>query len=179
MAYYKALRDLIQALDERGKLVRVPAPVKKETELVPLVRLQYRGLPEEQRKGFLFENVTSVTGRKFDAQVAVACLAGSREIYALGLMCEPDQIPERWAQALRSPIAPKLVNSGPCQEEVHTGKELEEVGLDALPVPVNTPGYSGTIRTTASHVITKDIESGIQNCGVYGGKFLDRNVSTS
>ena len=176
MAYYKSLRDLIQALDEHSKLVRISAPVIKETELMPLVRLQYRGMPEEQRKGFLFENVVSASGRKYDASVAVACLAGTREIYALGLMCEPEGIAERWTEALKNPIAPVLVDSAPCQEEVHQGKELEEVGLDELPIPVNTPGFSGVIRSTASHVVTKDIETGIPNCGCYGGKFLDRNI---
>ena len=107
----------------------------------------------------------SANGKEYDASVAVACLAGSREIYALGLMCDPQEIPERWAQALKSPIPPVLLDSAPCHEEVHTGKELEELGLDEIPVPVNTPGFSGVMRTTASHVITKDIETGIQNCG--------------
>ena len=176
MAYYKGLRDLIEVLEQKGKLVKISAPVSRETELMPLVKLQYRGLPEGERKGFLFDNVVSVTGRKYDASVAVACLAGSREIYGLGLACEPDQIMDRWAQAQLKPFPPKLVPSGPCQEEVHTGKELEETGLDILPVPVNTPGFSGTIRTTASHVITKDPETGVQNIGCYGGKFVDRNI---
>lgn len=176
VAYYKGLRDLVEALDQKGKLVRVKAPIVKETELMPLARLQFRGLPEKERKGFLFENVVGVKGRKYDATVAVGALAGSRQIYALGLQCEVEQINERWAEAQLHPIPPVTVSSAPCQEEVHMGAELEEVGLDALPVPVNTPGFSGTIRTTASHVITKDIETGIQNCGCYGGKFLANSI---
>ncbi len=174
--YYKGLRDLIEALDRQGKLVRVSVPIIKETELMPLVKLQFRGLPEEERKGFLFDNVVSVTGRKYDASVAVACLAGSREIYAIGLGCEVGEINERWVQAQLSPHKPVLVASAPCQEVVHLGKELEEEGLDILPVPVNTPGFAGVIRTTASHVFTKDIETGVQNIGCYGGKFIDRNI---
>ncbi len=176
MAYYKQLRDLIQALDQKGKLVRVPAPIKIETELIPLVRLQFRGLPEEQRKGFLFENVVSVTGRKFDSSIAVGVLAASREIYAIGMGCEPDRIRERWIKALMTTLKPVHVDSAPCQEEVHTGKELEKLGVEEIPVPVNTPGWSGIIRTTASHVITKDRNTGIGNCGCYQGKFLDRNI---
>lgn len=174
--YYKGLRDLIAALDRRGKLVRVSAPIIKETELMPLVRLQFRGLPEEERKGFLFDNVVSVTGRKYDASVAVACLAGSREIYAIGLGCEVNEINEKWVEAQLHPRKPVLVDSAPCQEVVHLGRELEEEGLDGLPVPVNTPGFSGVMRTTASHVFTKDVETGVQNIGCYGGKFIDRNI---
>ena len=174
--YHRGLRELIEALERKGKLVRISRPIIKETELMPLVRLQFRGLPEEERKGFLFDNVISVTGKKYDAAVAVACLAGSREIYALGLGCEVDEIRDKWVQAQLHPHKPVLVDSAPCQEEVHMGKALEEVGLDGLPVPVNTPGFSGVIRTTASHVFTKDIETGVQNVGCYGGKFIDRNL---
>jgi 4-hydroxy-3-polyprenylbenzoate decarboxylase len=92
------------------------------------------------------------------------------------MMCEPDQIGEIWTRAQKNPIDPVLVDSAPCQEEVHIGKELANDGLDEMPVPVNTPGFSGVMRTTASHVVTKDIETGIQNCGCYGGKLLDRNL---
>ena len=173
---HKSLRDLIKVLEENGKLLRIPAPIVKETELMPFVKLQFRGLPEEERRGFVFENVLSVTGRKYDASVAVACLAGSRQIYALGLGCEVNQINEKWAQAQMNPFKPVLVDSGPCQEEVHTGKELEEEGTAMIPVPVNTPGFTGLMRTTASHVITKDIETGVQNCGCYSGKFWDNTV---
>jgi len=176
MPYYKALRELIDVLDQHGKLLRISRPIVKETELIPLVRLQFRGLPEERRKGFLFENVLSVTGRRYDARVAVGVLAGSREIYALGMMCAPDKIAEKWVQALTNPIKPVLVGSAPCQEVVSIGDQLLEEGLDELPVPVNTPGFSGVMRTTASHVITKDVETGVHNCGCYAGKFLDRNI---
>jgi UbiD family decarboxylase len=174
--YYKSVRDLIEVLRQREKLITVSRPVLRETELMPLVRLQFRGLPEESRKGFLFDHVVSVNGRKYDASVAVGVYAASREGYALGMMCKADEIGERWSRALMNPIKPVLVDSGPCQEEVHMGRELESEGLDEIPIPVNTPGFSGVIRTTASHVITRDIETGIQNCGCYGGKLLDRNI---
>ncbi len=36
----------------------------KDTELMPLVRWQFRGLPEKERKAFLFENVTDVKGKR-------------------------------------------------------------------------------------------------------------------
>lgn len=176
LSYYKGLRDLVEVLDQKGKLVRVSRPIIKDTELMPLVRLQFRGLPEKERKGFMFDNVVSANGRKYDASVAVGVLAASRDIYALGMMCEEDKIGEKWTKALMNPVKPVLMESAPCQEEVHIGEELEKEGLDELPVPVNTPGFAGCLRTTASHVITKDIETGDSNCGCYAGKFLDRNI---
>ena len=49
MAYYKDLREYIQALEDDAQVVRVKRQINKDTELMPLVRLQYRGLPEGQR----------------------------------------------------------------------------------------------------------------------------------
>ena len=92
------------------------------------------------------------------------------------MMCDASEIGQKWVQALMHPINPIVIGSAPCQEEVHIEDDLLREGLDELPVPVNTPGFSGALRTTASDVITKDGETGIQNCGCYAGKFLDRNI---
>ena len=82
MAYYKDLRDYLKALEAQGLLRKVSRPVNKDTELHPLVRLQFRGLPEEQRTAWLFENVTDVKGKKYSMPVVAAAIAGSRFIYA-------------------------------------------------------------------------------------------------
>ena len=92
MAYYRDVREYLNQLETAGKLLRVKQPINKDTELHPLVRLQYRGLPEEERKAFLFENVHDLQGRKFDMPVAVACYAGSLDIYALGMQCKKEEI---------------------------------------------------------------------------------------
>ena len=49
MAYYKDLREHIKTLEEKGKLIRVKRQINKDTELHPLVRWQFRGLPERDR----------------------------------------------------------------------------------------------------------------------------------
>src|ERR1044072_3612314 len=104
--YYRDVREHIKALEERGKIVRIKREINKDTELMPLVRWQFRGSDEEQRKASLFENVTDVKAKKFTVPVAVGPLATSTEIYAIGLMCEPEEIFERWNQAQLNPIAP-------------------------------------------------------------------------
>ena len=81
MSYYKDVREYLNALEAAGKLVRIKQPINKDTELHPLVRLQYRGLPEEQRRAFFFEKVMDVRGRSFDIPVAVGCYAGNLDIY--------------------------------------------------------------------------------------------------
>jgi hypothetical protein len=44
------LRDYLAELDRRGLLTRVSTAVDKDSQLVPLVRLQFRGLPEQDRR---------------------------------------------------------------------------------------------------------------------------------
>jgi len=174
MAYYRDIRELIQVLEKQSKLWRIRRPVVRETELMPLFWLQFRGLDEAARGAFVFENVVDVKGKKFDFQVAAGLYAASQEIYALGLKCEPDKIKERWIKAVQNPIPPVVVAQGPVQEEVHQGAELEEMGLDEIPFPVEEPGFSGTIRTSANCFITKDPETGLRNCGAYSAHYAGR-----
>src|SRR5712672_3443751 len=113
-SYWPSLGKYVEGLDKAGKLVRVTTPVNKDTELHPLVRLQFRGLPESQRKAFLFENVVDSSGRKYDIPVLVGALAGSADIYALGMGCALDQVEDVWANALANQIAPVVVGNAAC-----------------------------------------------------------------
>ncbi|HLI25921.1 MAG TPA: UbiD family decarboxylase, partial [Chloroflexota bacterium] len=74
---YPSLGAFLRALEQHGLLVRYPAPIDKDTELQPLVRLQFRGLPESARKAFLFEQVIDSRGRRYTMPVAAACMAAS------------------------------------------------------------------------------------------------------
>lgn len=76
---YRNLSAYVDALEASDKLIRVTIPIDKDTELHPLVRLQFRGLPEDKRKAFLFENVHDSQGRKYEIPVLVGALAGSAE----------------------------------------------------------------------------------------------------
>ena len=160
--HFKDIREHLAALEQAGKLVKITRAINKDTELMPLVRWQFRGLPESQRKAFLFTNVVDVTGRKYDMPVAVGCLAASREIYALGLNCAIDQIPQKWMEAEKNPIEPDLVESGPVQEVVHIGEDLmSHQGLGEFPLPISTPGFDNGPYTTSSHWFTRDPETKI------------------
>jgi UbiD family decarboxylase len=187
--YYKDVREHLNALDERGKLVRVKKQINKDTQLMPLVRWQFRGLQEHQRKAFLFENVIDVRGKRYDMPVAVGTLAASTEIYGIGLNCAPDQIHERWTQAQMHPLAPVQINSGPAQEIVWQGADLlNGHGLDMLPVPISTPGFDNAPYLTSANWVTRDPDTGIYNIGNYrsqikapdrnGGLFLGQHMGT-
>ena len=167
-AYYKDFREHLNALEKRGKLVRISRDINKDTELMPLVRWQFRGLDERERKAFIFENVIDSKGRRYNMPVTVGTLAATTEIYAIGLMCEPDQIHERWTQAQLQPIEPVKVASAPVQEVMWQGRDLlNGHGLDMIPVPISTPGFDNAPYLTSANWITKDIETGIYNIGNY------------
>ena len=99
----KDVREHLKALEERDKLFRIKKQINKDTQLMPLVRWQFRGLEEKKRKAFLFENVIDVKGKRYTMPVTVGTLAASTEIYALGLQCEAEQIHERWTQRADAP----------------------------------------------------------------------------
>src|SRR5436309_11765543 len=112
---YPDLHEHLESLEREGFLVRVRRPINKDTELHPLVRWQFRGgIPERDRKAFLFENVIDGSGRRYDIPVAVGALAASREIYRLGIGCPLEDIDRRWSEAIARPIEPVVVDSAPC-----------------------------------------------------------------
>ncbi|WP_372718742.1 UbiD family decarboxylase, partial [Immundisolibacter sp.] len=165
-------REHIQNLRANDLLWEIDAPITIETEAHPLVRLQFRGLKEDQRRGFLLKNVRSADGRSFGTDLAIGCLAASRKIFETGLGMQPgDNLLELVAQALRNPLPPEVVTHAPCQEEVHMGASLtEHGGLGEFPIPISTPGYDNGPYTTFSHWVTKDPETGIYNIGNYRGQ---------
>jgi UbiD family decarboxylase len=165
-------------LEAAGLVERVDTPVNKDTELHPLVRWQFvGGVPEDKRKAFVFTNVTDAKGRKYDIPVVVGALSASPEIYAFGMGRKVEEIGDAWMQAINHPIAPVRVTSAPCQEVVITGEGLKAPGgLNALPVPVSTPGFDSAPYLTATLCVTRDPETGVQNMGTYraGLKASDR-----
>ena len=173
MSYpYGDLRDYLTALEQRGQLVRVSEPVNKDTELVPLVRLQFRGLPEPERRAFLFERPTDSRGRTFDASVAIATFAASRAVYTSALGVNGlDEVGATWARAFSSPIAPERIDTGPCKDVVVVGaEELDAMGgVDAFPHPISTPGFDNAPFLTSPYWVSKDPEDGTYNVGVYRG----------
>ncbi|MBI4317991.1 MAG: UbiD family decarboxylase [Chloroflexi bacterium] len=166
--YYRDLRDHIEVLERNGKLVRVARQMNKDAELMPLVRWQFRGLPEKQRKAFFFENVVDVKGTRYRMPVLVASHAASTDVYALGMQCSPSEIMEKWAHAQRHRLEPTMVESGPVHEEIHVGDGLlEHGGLAEIPVPISTPGFDNAPYLTNANWVSKDPETGVTNIGNY------------
>ena len=176
MSYYRDLRAYIDVLEEQGLLYRFREPINKDSELMPLYRVQARGVPADKRKAFLFENVVDAKGRTYPFPVLVGGLAASPQVVSIGLQCPLASMDDLWKRAMANPIDPVLVETGPVHEEVHIGDELdrEGLGLDEIPVPISTPGFDNGPYTSASHWITRDPETGIRNIGNYRGQVKAR-----
>ena len=49
-SYYRDVREHLKALEERDKLFRIKKQINKDTQLMPLVRWQFRGLEASKSK---------------------------------------------------------------------------------------------------------------------------------
>jgi 4-hydroxy-3-polyprenylbenzoate decarboxylase len=171
--HYPDLHAHVLALARAGLLQVVDEPINKDTEMHPLVRWQFRGgIPEAERKAFLFTQPTDSKGRRYDIAVLVAGLAANREVYRVGFGKPLDEIGRAWIAAMAAPIEPRLVEDAPCQEIAIIGEELDRPGqgLDGLPVPISTPGWDNAPYLSAGHYITRDPDTGRQNVGNYRGQ---------
>src|SRR5438445_334877 len=109
------LQEHLADLEARGLLTRIDHPVNKDTELHPLVRLQFiGGIPETERRAFLFTNVVDATGRRYDMPVVVGAIAASAEIYSLGMRRPVEEIGSAWMAAVAAAIAPVRVAAPQC-----------------------------------------------------------------
>ena len=178
---YNDLQEHLDKLRQADLLYEINEQIDKDAEMHPLVRWQFRGgINEKDRKAFLFTNIVDGKGRKFDIPVVVGAMAASEDIYSIGMGVPTAEIAEKWKQAIANPIAAKQVEDAPCHQIIVEGNDLRQPGngLDALPIPISTPGFDSTPTLTATNVITRDPETGIQNMGTYraGLKAPDRLV---
>ncbi len=178
---YPDLHEHLEALDRAGLLLTIDEPVDKDSEMHPLVRWQFLGgLSESDRKAFLFRNIVDGKGRKFEFPVVVGALAASQDIYSVGMGAPVAEIGAKWSHAISNPIPPRIVENAPCHDVVIEGEDLMGPGngLDALPIPVSTPGFDSAPTLTSTNTITRDPETGVHNMGTYrcGLKAPDRLV---
>ncbi len=167
---YPDLHDHLAALKQKGLLVTVDEQIDKDAELHPLVRWQFvGGLPEAERKAFLFTNIVDGRGRKYAMPVVVGAIAANRAIYSIGMGAPVDQIEAKWERAIAHPVEPRIVNDAACHDVVIEGADLqgEGHGLDLLPIPISTPGFDSAPTLTATNVITRDPDTLVQNMGTY------------
>ncbi len=183
-AMYTDLRSFLGALEARGDLLRIREPVSAELEITEIAdRMVKSGGP-----ALLFENVV---GKDFPLAIG---LYGTRERMALALGAPSlDAIGDRIRDLTEvklgggllglasnlpklkelASLPPKRVRSGPVQEVVWRG---DEVDLTRLPILTCWPKDGGPFITLPL-VISKDPETGDKNIGMYRMQVFDKNTT--
>ena len=182
------LRGFIKLLEERGQLRRIKALVDGDLEIAEICnRMLQAGGP-----GLLFENVK---GSPFPVAVNLMgtveriCWAMNmeqpEELEALGsklAMLQQPKPPKKIAQAIDfGKVLFDVVKAKPgrdffppCQQVVIEGEDLD---LSKIPMIRPYSGDAGKIITLGL-VITKDVETGTPNVGVYRLQLQSKNTMT-
>jgi len=189
---FASLRDFIEQLESRGRLVRVREPVSTVLEMT---EIQTR-LLAEQGPAVLFENPIRADGTPSDIPVLVN-LFGTVERVAWGMNREPQQLREvgETLAFLRQPeppggfrealgmlplvktvmaMQPRTLSDGPVHELVLQGDDID---LNALPIQTCWPNEPAPLITWPL-VVTKGPGNTKQdsfNLGIYRMQVLNRN----
>lgn len=141
------LRDFIADLESTGQLQRIQKPVDPR---------YISALTAQSDKGILLEKVIG-----YDMPVT-ANLVGTMDRLAIGMRMQKREMGRAVAQAVHNPIEPVIVNSGPCQEIIIQG---EDVDLTRLPLPLQGR-IDGAPYISAALTIATDPNYG-RNAGFY------------
>ncbi|MGD9722436.1 MAG: UbiD family decarboxylase domain-containing protein [Pirellulales bacterium] len=160
---YASLAEFLGELAGDGELARIKAEVDPALEVAEITRRAARG----NGPALLFENVrgassalvTNLLGS--EARVCRALAIDSLDAIAARIDSLIDEhTPRNWFERLKTSadatgadkFRPKPVKSGPCQQVVRLGRDVE---LNALPLVSQWPGETGA-ALTAGLVITHD-----------------------
>ncbi|MGB2337290.1 MAG: UbiD family decarboxylase domain-containing protein, partial [Alcanivorax sp.] len=182
---YRDLRDFISQLEQLGELKRITVPVDPNLEMTEICDRTLRaGGP-----ALLFENPvgfgTPVLGNLFGTERRVALgmgrdsVAELRELGELLAFLKEPEPPKGFRDAWEKlpvfrkvlSMSPKVSNSGPCQEKVLEG---DEVDLYKLPIQTCWPDDAGPLVTWPL-VITRGPNKERQNLGIYRQQLIGRN----
>jgi UbiD family decarboxylase len=161
---FKDLREFILKLEAEGELQRIKVAVDWDLEISSIMRKIF----EIDGPACLFEKVK---GSQFPV-LSGALYRHKKYGLAVGSAPKLKAIFQKIMAATKNPIAPVMVSSGPCKENIETG---DKINLDKFPVPRWHHLDGGRYMGTLCVVITKDPETGIRNMGVYREQLLSKN----
>lgn len=167
---FNDLREFIAILEKAGELLRIKEAVDWKYELAGWTRYCYDAKP--RGPALLFENIKDY-GPGFSV-FTNGLGTYPRIALALGLSPETSvqELIEVYRQRLGKPIAPRMVASGPVQENIMTGQEVD---LFQFPVPWWHPRDGGRFIGTWCSNISRNAETGVYNLGLYRMQVFDKN----
>jgi 2,5-furandicarboxylate decarboxylase 1 len=150
-----SLRTALSRLESAGRVRHITASVSPIHELASVSR--YAQLdPDMANHVLIFENVEGSKLR------VLTNLFHKRENVALSMGMEVGELLPRGVDAIDRPIDPELVSSGPCQEVVLRGDDID---LEALGICQNSEQDGGRFITAGVH-ITRNPVTGVRNVGI-------------
>jgi 2,5-furandicarboxylate decarboxylase 1 len=157
----KDLRSYIVQLTKRqGDLLTTDVSVDPKLELT---RIVYKLEKQNKRPAILFKKVQGS-----DLPV-LTNLFGNRERLALALDTSEERLNQVYRECEKRLTPPTMVASGPIQERIITGSEVD---LTHLPIVHHNSGDAGPY-ITAGVTTVKDPDSNIRNAGMY--RYMLRN----
>lgn len=153
-------REALAWAEEHGQVIRIDAPVDPYVELPGVVNTLERSSPNRETPALLFENIKGVPGGR------VLC----------NLFASPDRLmtflnlpprgsaahKEQFLRALSHPIAPEVLASGPCKQNIKR---------DGIDVARLFPAITTTPQEPAPYyqplVVSRNPETGGMNVGEY------------
>ncbi len=182
---YDSLADFLEELEQERDLVRIRAevdPVLEISEITDRIsKARGPALLFENVKGSRFPVAINVLGSERRTAKALGVESLDELGHRIAALIKPE-IPDTFLgkihkamevlPQLRS-LPPKMVSSGPCQEVVRTGQQVD---LTELPVIQCWPLDAGRF-ITFGQVFTKSPESGDRNVGMYRQQLMNRNTT--
>lgn len=144
----QTFRDVLGVLEQAGELRRVKKTVDPR---------HLSALAAQAKEATFFETIEGYP----EWRVAGAVVS-TRKRLALAMGCPEADVARRFEAGIRRPIEPTLVPSGPCQEVVRQG---DDVDLTSIPIPLMHVKDGGPY-ISATMVVSKDPEYG-RNVGSY------------
>ena len=155
---YRSLREFVDGLSQLGWLHEVDMAVDKDWEIACIARWAMESTGESDAYAIRFNQVLG-----HDIPVVVG-LYGSQRLVARSLGTPSAGIWDSWRIALREPIEPELVPTGPIKDHIVSG---DMVDLTKLPIPIWTPGRDLSPYISSACVVTVDHDGKRPNLGTY------------
>ena len=158
------LHEFLKVLEEEHELARVRVEVDPKHELGAICKIHNE---RPNSPALLFEKV-----KGHGIPVVGQLLATDRRV-ALALGLSQENVFDETVRRASKPLPTRLVSSGPCQELVFEGNDVD---ITKLPLCTNNP-LDGGPYITAGHVLLKDPEYG-KNLSIYRMMLVSKNEVT-
>jgi UbiD family decarboxylase len=158
------LHEFLKVLEEEHELAKVRVEVDPKHELGAICKIHNE---RPNRPALLFEKV------KGHGMPVVGQLLASDRRVAMALGLSQGNVFDETVRRANSPLPTRQVSSGPCQEVVFEGNDVD---ITKLPLCTNNP-LDGGPYITAGHVLLKDPEYG-KNLSIYRMMLVSKNEVT-